>query len=122
MSSRGQNPVSPTFSKLTEGAHVKEINEEKQKIPNFILQELEPSFKVSTSSLQQQRWQIPNVDIDHSCTKDGSRNGVFTRESHAACSKRSVAKVNPSRKKHLKSVVSINEEHIRVTPALPDSI
>ena len=68
----------------------------KKKIPNVILQELEPSFKVSTSSLQQQRWQIPNVDIDHSCTKDGSINGVFTRESHAACSKRSVAKVNPS--------------------------
>ena len=86
------------------------------------MQELEPSFKVSTSSLQQQRWQIPNVDIDHSCTKDGSRNGVFTRESHAACSKRSVAKVNPSGKKHLKFVVSINEEHIRTTPALPDSI
>ena len=85
-------------------------------------QELEPSFKVSTSSLQQQRWKIPNVDIDHSCTKDGSINGVFTRESHAACSKRSVAKVNPSRQKHLKSAVSINEEHIRTTPTLPDSI
>ena len=55
----------------------------KKKIPNVILQELEPSFKVSTSSLQQQTWQIPTVDIDHSCTKDGSRNGVFTRESHA---------------------------------------
>lgn len=122
MSSRGQNSVSPTFSKLIEGAPVKEINEEKQKIPNVILQELEPSLKVSTSSLQQQRWQIPNVDIDHSCTKDGSRSGVHTRESHAACSKRSVAKVNPSGQKHLKSAVSINEEHIRATHALPDSI
>jgi len=83
MSSRRQNYVSPTFSKLTEGAPVKEINEEKQKIPNVILQELEPSFKDSMSSLQQQRWKIPNVDIDHSCTKDGSRNEVFTRELHA---------------------------------------
>ena len=86
------------------------------------MQELEPSFKVSTSSLQQQRWQIPNVDIDHSCTKDGSINGVFTRESHAACSKISIAKVNPLGQKHLKYAVSINEEHIRATPALPYSI
>ena len=52
MSSRGKNYVSPTFSKLTEHAPIKEINEEKQKIPNAILQELEPNFKVSTSSLQ----------------------------------------------------------------------
>ena len=37
MSSRGKNSITPTFSKLTEGAPVKEINEEKQKIPNVIL-------------------------------------------------------------------------------------
>ena len=83
MSYRGKIYVSPNFSKLIEGAPVKEINEEKQKIPNVILQELEPSFKVSTSSIQQQRWQIPNVDIDHSCTKDGFRNEFFTRELHS---------------------------------------
>ena len=54
MSSRRQNYVSQTFSKLTEGALVKEINDEKQKIPNVILQELQPSFKDSMTSLQQQ--------------------------------------------------------------------
>ena len=74
------------------------------------------------SSLQQERWKILNVDIDHSCTKDHSRNGVFTRESHAACSKISVAKVNPSGQKHLKYTMSINEEHIRATPSLPNLI
>lgn len=123
MSSRGQISVSPTFCKLTEGAPVKEINEEKQKVPKVILQQSEPSLKVSTSSLQQQGWQMSNDDIiDHSCTKDGSSNGVPTRESHAACSKRSVAKGNPSGQKHLKSAVSINEEHKRATHPLTDSI
>jgi hypothetical protein len=53
MSSGEQISVSPTFSKLTEHASVKEINEEKQKVPKVILQELpDPSLKVSKSSLQ----------------------------------------------------------------------
>ena len=42
MSSRGKNSISPTFSKLTEGAPVKEINEEKQKIPKHLLENTYP--------------------------------------------------------------------------------
>lgn len=101
MSSGEQISVSPTFSKLTERASVKEINEEKQKVPKVILQELpDPSLKVSKSSLQQQRRQMSNVDMDHSCTKDGPSIGVPTRDSNAACSKRSVAEVKLSGQKH----------------------
>lgn len=115
--------VNPTFSMLTEGASVVQINEEKQKVPKVRLQELpDPSVKVSKSSLQQQKRQLSNVDIDLSCMKDGSSNGVPTKDSHAACSKRSVADSNLLVQKHLKSAAGINEKHIRATDPLHDLI
>lgn len=123
MSSGEKISVNPTFSKLTEGASVVQINEEKQKVPKAILQELpDPSVKVSKSSLQQQKRQLSNVDIDHSCMKDGSSNGVPTRDSQGACSKISVADGNILVQKHLKSAAGINEKHIRATHPLRDSI